>query len=161
MLEMPNEKEFTELYLSHANITDLAIKYFVSTGTIEKWIKKFGLIKIGKYLKKEDLENLINKGTTYTEMQKLLDCSHATLKIYIKKFGLEVNKNIIDIDEMYELRVNKKWTFNELAELYKTSNQMIQNRCRENNFPKVQVERQKNNWQIAFGKKSIYQMQEK
>ena len=155
MLEMPDKKEFSDLYLSHANITDLAIKYFVSTNTIGKWIKKFGLSKTGKYLKKEDIEKLFKKKMTHIKMAKELDCSGPTLTSYLKKFGLKESKpNLINIKEMYELRVNSKWTFEELAELYKTTNNMIQTRCREHNFPRVKVDQEARTWRRVGGVKN-------
>ena len=88
MLEMPDKEEFSKLYLSHATVFDLADKYFVSTFTISRWIKKFGLIKTGKYLNKKDIEKLLKKKMTYLEMAKKLNCSAPTLTTYLKKFGL-------------------------------------------------------------------------
>lgn len=146
---MPNEKEFSDLYLSRTTVVELARKYFVSTNVIAGWVRVFGLSKVGKYLKKEDIEKVLRKKTTHIKMAKELNCSGPTLTSYLIKFGLKENKPdyLIDIKEMYELRVNSKWSFGELAELYETSNQMIQNRCKQNGFPKVKVIKQKNLWQ--------------
>ena len=52
-----------------------------------------------------------------------------------KKLGL--NKDFAYIEELYELRVNCKWTFEELAELYEITTPAIQAKCKNNNFPKI------------------------
>ena len=156
MLEMPDKKEFSNLYLSRATVFDLAEKYFVSVTTISRWIKIFGLIKTGTYLKKKDLQKLLKKKTTYTEMAKKLDCSLPTLKTYLKKYKLitcKFTRSIpLDMEEIYKLRVNSKWTFLELAELYQVSMTPIRKRCEKYNFPKVKVEQEARTWRRIGGK---------
>lgn len=146
MLEIPNKEEFSKLFKSKMSYEKLAEEYFVSPLIISNWVKHFKLSR-KKYPEKNDIEELLKNKTTQIEMAKKLGCSTTTLITYIKKYGLEVSKTVIDVKEMYELRVNCKWTFEELAELYKTSNQMIQDRCRQNGFPKVKVAKQTNLWQ--------------
>jgi arginine repressor len=137
-LEMPDKKEFSKLYLSHSTVFDLAEKYFVSVTTISKWIKAFGLVKTGNYLRKEDIQRLLKMKLTFKEMAKKLDCSIPTLSRYLKKFGLIKNKVVqIDIKELYNLRVNSEWTIIELAQLYEVSTTTIEKRCKEHEFPKV------------------------
>ncbi|APC41555.1 hypothetical protein [Clostridium estertheticum] len=47
----------------------------------------------------------------------------------------------IDIDELRRLRVERRWTYGELAELYHVSDKTIINRCKENKFTPIKVDR--------------------
>ena len=156
-LELPNKKEFSNLYLGRVTVLELSEKYFVSTSVIGKWIKEFKLIKIGRYLKREDIKKLLKKNITFTKMAKQLNCSQATLKIYIKKYGFNVGKYVrtipINIEELYELRVNSKWTFCELAELYQVTITTVEKRCKDYNFPKVKVDQEARTWLRVGGVK--------
>lgn len=55
----------------------------------------------------------------------------------------------INIDELYKLRVDSRWTYEELAELYYVSVKTAINRCKENNFPAIKVNR-------SYSKKNKY-----
>jgi len=155
-IEMPDKEEFSELYLSHVTIPELAEKYFVSDRVVNRWAKSFGLSKIRKYLKKEDIQKVFNRGTTYTEMARQLDCSTPTLTTYLKKYNFItegfVKRIKLDMNEVYELRVNSRWTFMELAELYETNDATIRDRCKKHNFPKVKVEQEARTWRRIGGK---------
>jgi len=52
---------------------------------------------------------------------------------------------------MKELRVESKWTFKELGELYQVSDVTMQNRCNQYDIEKVEVGRTYS-WKIASNK---------
>jgi len=160
MLIMPSKEELTADYENGKTEDELIAKYFVSRTTLYRWSRKYNLKRNVDYIKKEDLEKLFNEGITYREMAKRLYCDHLTVWKYLVKFGIvedtndnRKRKKLTDIKELYELRVNSKWTFEELAELYKVSQRTVQNRCEENSFPTVKVDTMKHTWKMACNKR--------
>lgn len=49
----------------------------------------------------------------------------------------------INIEELYKLRVDNRWTYEELAELYRVSENEIIKWCNELDFPAIKVNRTK------------------
>jgi len=49
----------------------------------------------------------------------------------------------INTDELYKLRVDRRWTYEELAELYRVRVTTIKNRCKKYDFPAIKVNRTK------------------
>lgn len=92
-LQAPDKTEFSELYLGRTTVIELSEMYFVSTQTIAKWVRDFGICKVGKYILKEDIEKLLGKGLTQKEMSKELNCSKPTLITYLKKYELQEEKH--------------------------------------------------------------------
>jgi predicted transcriptional regulator len=64
-------------------------------------------------------------------------------------------KNSIDKDELYNLRINKCWTFDKLALHFNVSRQTIFSRCKEYNFPKVLQDNKNHIWKRDGGFKNV------
>ena len=75
------------------------------------------------------------KGSLLKELMYKYNVSLSAIWHRSKK--LELNKDFNYMKELCELRVNSKWTFEELAELYQITNAAIQAKCKNNNLPKV------------------------
>lgn len=148
MLDLPDKKEFSRLYLKRVPVWSLAERYFVSEGTIFRWAKEFGISNKGDFLDKRKLKKLFDSGLSVSKISQRLCCSKPTVRKYLKKYGITKTtakpKIQIDIEEMYRLRVACKWTYKELGELYQVSFMFIKYRCVEFNFPVVRVGRQIN-----------------
>lgn len=150
MLSIPNQKEFTDLYLnSQVKRSTIAAKYYVSEGTIDIWAKGFGITRKGNKLKKEDLQGCLDCSLTLKQIAEQLNCTGITVTTYLKMFNLkskfkkEVN---LDVDELYRLRVVEKWNYGELAELYKASDATVRRKCEEFEFPRIKVDVQDDRW---------------
>lgn len=144
MYSLPNKIEFTELYLNYTDIFDVAEKYKVSDQTIFNWAKRLGISRKVAAPTKDTIKALIKENLTQKETSIKAKCSIPTLKKYIELYKLEahyINIKKIDIDELYRLRVECKWTYRELAELYQVADTTLRTRCKEFDFPKVKVER--------------------
>ena len=102
-------------------------------------------------LKKKDLEKLQTEKLNYIEMAKRLDCSLPTVKKYLKKYeliGKYVRTIPVDIDELYKLRVEQRWTYRRLAKYYNVSDTTLRNRCEEFDFPVVNAGRKASEWRL-------------
>ena len=77
------------------------------------------------------------KGSLLKELMYKYNVSLSVIRHRSKK--LELNKDFNYMKELCELRVNSKWTFEELAELYEMTNAAIQAKCKKHNFPKVNL----------------------
>lgn len=153
--ELPDRKEFTKLHTSRATVPQLADKYFVSESTINRWIKIYGLEnKLGKYILKEELERLFNIYPDSYYIAKRLGVDHQTVNKYLIQYKLIQRVvghkiKLVDIKELYELRINQKWTFKALGKHFNVSLRTIQNRCEENEFPPVKAENMRNKWKLG------------
>jgi transposase len=93
MLDMPSKKEFTRLYIEdRKSPEELADKYFVSTGTIANWIKRFKISRNRTLIPKEKLQLLFNKGLKRQQVAKILNCTDMTVGNYVRRYKLEVRK---------------------------------------------------------------------
>lgn len=157
-IDMPNKKEFTELYLSKISRDDIAEKYYISLPTLDSWAKHFGISRKLVVPTKTDIEDILKTDLGREEMAVKANCSIPTFRKYMKLYGLEhtFNRNVtkIDMDELYRLRVDCQWTYKDLAELYQTSDFYIRKQCVRLGFPEVKVGRVCE-WKLANNKISM------
>ena len=95
-------------------------------------------------LSKEDLQGCLDCSLRLKEIATRLKCNGITVTRYLKKFGLknEFKKKLnVDVDELYKLRVESHWNYEDLAELYKGSQAGIRKICEHFKFPKIEVTR--------------------
>jgi DNA-binding CsgD family transcriptional regulator len=124
MLELPDKKEFTKLYMEDCmSLENLAAKYFVSIGPIARWIKVFGLSRRGKFIPQKKLKELIDRGLNNKQIATWLGCTEKTVGIYIKKYELiteSFEKTTLEIPSKSELikLCEERTTVKELAEKY-------------------------------------------
>jgi len=95
-------------------------------------------------LSKEDLQGCLDCSLNLKEIAARLKCNGITVTNYLKKFGLksEFRKELnINIDELYKLRVESQWNYEDLAELYKASKSGIRKTCERFDFPPIEVDK--------------------
>lgn len=163
LIEMPDREEFIKFYLSGASENRLMSKYYVSMRTINTWAKKFGISRKSKDLQKQDLEKLLKDKLTYKQIGKKLNCCNQTVRAYLIKFGLaevkpgrnKTRKKLIDKNELYNLRINECWTYENLALHFNVSRMTIFNRCKEYNFPNVLQDNKNHIWKRDGGYKNV------
>lgn len=162
MIPAPNKEELAEVFKNNKSMETIAEIYYVSTWTIKKWAKHYNLSRsrVKPAPNKEIVQLMVSQGMTRKEIAKEVGLKPFTLSSYIKKYEIETDfihhkGKEIDIAEMTRLRVNSKWTFEELAELYQVSDSTIQSRCKEYGVEEIKVGRQRNDWKLASNKNTF------
>lgn len=159
MIDMPSKEDLMEVFKNNRSIEVIAELYYVSTWTIKKWAKHYNLSRsrVKPAPNKEKVQLMVANGMTRKDIAKEVNLKPFTLSSYIKSYGIETDfihrkAKEIDIAEMTRLRVESKWTFEELAELYQVSDSTINSRCKEYGVEEIKVGRQHNDWKMASNK---------
>ncbi len=110
---------------------------------------------------KEEFIRLYMSGVSETRLLLKYYVSRNTIYRWVEKLGIsrrkiqkpilkKIRRKLVDKNELYELRVNKKWTYSELAQHFHVHRTTIRNRCKEYDFPDVSHDNSNHYWKKEF-----------
>ena len=149
-------KEELEFLVDNFSFREIGRKFGVTDNTIRKRCKTFDIDthkhKRGTWVKgpniksrkfhttKEELENLINSGTSWAEMERIFGVKETSIKNRAKSFGIlfTINRNFVPNklekltkEEFIRLNVNENKSVSEMSSIFNVTDQSIKRRAKK------------------------------